>query len=210
MAFHVNFADGARGVLIQLPPEGSREARVRLDDGREVRLPADLLQLRGDDAFVPLALAELTRQSEPPEVKSEPPEVKAAGGEAPVIVALVAEELDVRRRRLETGVVRITKTVSARDEVVDEPTVREEAHIERVPVNRLVDAPVPVRYENDTMVLSLLEEVLVVEKRLMLTEEVRVTRRQTEVREPQTVTLRREDVSVERIESASPSQPQNS
>lgn len=203
MAFHINFADGARGVLIQLPPEGSREARVRLDDGREVRLPADLLQLRGDDAFVPLALAELTRQS-------EPPEVKAASGEAPVVVALVAEELDVRRRRLETGVVRITKTVSARDEVVDEPTVREEAHIERVPVNRLVDAPVPVRYENDTMVLSLLEEVLVVEKRLMLTEEVRVTRRQTEVREPQTVTLRREDVSVERIESASPSQPQNS
>lgn len=198
MAFHVDFADGARGVLIQLPPEGSREARVRLDDGREVCLPADLLQMRGEDAFVPLALADLARQD------------TAAGGEAPVVISLVAEEMDVRRRRLETGVVRITKTVSARDEVVDEPTVREEAHIERVPVNRLVDAPVPVRYENDTMVLSLMEEVLVVEKRLMLTEEVRVTMRQTETREPQTVTLRREDVSVERIESASPGQPQNS
>lgn len=198
MAFHVNFADGARGVLIQLPPEGSREAQVRLDDGREVRLPADLLELRGDEAFVPLALADLNRQG------------GTAGGESPVVIALVAEEMDVRRRRLETGVVRITKTVSARDEVVDEPTVREEAHVERVPVNRLVDAPIPVRYENDTMVLSLLEEVLVVEKRLMLTEEVRVTLRQTQVREPQTVTLRREDVSVERIGSASPDQPQNS
>jgi len=66
-------------------------------------------------------------------------------------------------------------------------------------VDRVVAGPVPVRHEGDTMIVPVLEEVLVVEKRLVLKEELRVTRRRVETREPQTVTLRREDVVVERF-----------
>jgi uncharacterized protein (TIGR02271 family) len=109
------------------------------------------------------------------------------------------EELDVQTRRVETGRVRLHTAVDTREVLVDEPLVREEVIIERVPVNRIVEGPIPVRYEGDTMVVSVLEEVLVVETRLLLKEEVRLTTRRTERQAPQRVTRRREDVTVERV-----------
>ncbi|HEX2185094.1 MAG TPA: DUF2382 domain-containing protein, partial [Chloroflexota bacterium] len=78
----------------------------------------------------------------------------------------------------------------------------EEVTIERVPVNRVVEGPIPVRYEGDTMIVSVLEEVLVVETRLLLTAELRITRRRTETHQPVPVTGRREDVTVERVDRA--------
>jgi hypothetical protein len=50
------------------------------------------------------------------------------------------------------------------------------------------------------MILSLLEEVLVVETRLLLKEEVHITTRRTERQAPERVTLRHEDVTVERVD----------
>ena len=72
--------------------------------------------------------------------------------------------------------------------------------IERVPVKRVVEGPIPVRYEGDTMIISLLEEVLVVETRLLLKEEVHITTRRTERHAPERVTRRHEDVTVERVD----------
>jgi uncharacterized protein (TIGR02271 family) len=119
------------------------------------------------------------------------------------VIPVVEEELDVRKRRVETGSgARVVKTVQAREEVVDEPVTREEVSVERVAVNRAVDGPVAVRYEGDTMIVPVLEEVLVVEKRLMLKEEIRITRRKTEFSEPQRVLVRSEHAAVERIEDA--------
>jgi len=72
--------------------------------------------------------------------------------------------------------------------------------VERVPVHREVSEPVVVRYEGETMVIPLLEEVLVVEKRLMLKEELRVTKIRREVRSPQRVTVRSEEAVIERLD----------
>ena len=94
---------------------------------------------------------------------------------------------------------RIHTTVQTREVLVDEPLVREEVIIERVPVNRVVEGPIPARYEGDTMILSRLEEVLVVETRLLLKEEVHITTRRTERHAPERVTLRHEDVTIERV-----------
>jgi len=117
------------------------------------------------------------------------------------------EELDVRTRRVETGAgVRVEKTIEEREESIDEALLREDVDVERVVVNRVVDAPVAVRYEGDTMVVPVLEEVLVVEKRLVLKEEIRITRRRSEFRDPQRVVLRREHAAVERIEDDQESQ----
>ena len=107
--------------------------------------------------------------------------------------------MEVGKRTVETGTVRIKKVVREREEVVDVPLLREEVHVERVPINRIIKGPVEARQEGETWVLPLVEEVLVVEKRLMLKEEVRVTRRQIEERRPQRVTLRTEDAEVERV-----------
>ena len=83
--------------------------------------------------------------------------------------------------------------------VVDEPTLCEQVEVERVAIDRFVDAPVAVRQEGDTTIIPVFEEVVVVEKRLKLVEEVRLTKRQTTTHQPQTITLRRQEAVVERL-----------
>jgi len=122
------------------------------------------------------------------------------------VIPVVEEILDVRQRRVETGRVHITKIVHEREEEVKAPRVREEVTIERVTLNRMVDAPVSMRQEGDTFIIPLLEEVLVVEKRLMVKEELRITKRRIEEQASQQVKLRREEVVVERLDPSE--QPQ--
>lgn len=132
---------------------------------------------------------------------SDHPDRPAAEPRDTTTVPVVQEELHVGRRRVETGKgVRVTKTVDEQDAVVDEPLVREEVHVERVAVNRPVDGPQEAYYDGDTLVVPVVEEVLVTEKRLVLKEEIRITRSASEYRDPQHVTLKREHAQVERLE----------
>jgi stress response protein YsnF len=80
----------------------------------------------------------------------------------------------------------------------------EEVEIERVAVNRVIDEAVPVRYEGDTTIISLLEEVLVVEKRLVLREEIHIKKLRKEVHNPQEVLLREEQVEIVRTAGNDP------
>lgn len=122
-----------------------------------------------------------------------------------VVLPVVEEELEVSRREVETGRVRLTKKVHERTEVVDEPSWEEEVSVERVPVGEVVDSPPPVRYEGDTMIVPVLEEELLVVKRLIVKEVLRITKRRRERREePLEVRLRAEEVLVERVEPAGP------
>lgn len=111
---------------------------------------------------------------------------------------VIIEEIDIQKRLVETGKVRITKVVHEHEAVVDEPLLRDEVEVERVSIHRLVEEAIPMRYEGETMIVSVMEEVLVVEKRLMLTEELHIRKRRVEMHQPQRVTLRREEARVER------------
>jgi uncharacterized protein (TIGR02271 family) len=124
-------------------------------------------------------------------------------GDGTLVIPVVEESVNVQKRMVETGVVQIHKTVRERTEVVDQPLQSEQVEIERVPVNRIVDDVIPVRHEGDTMIISLLEEVLVVEKRLMLREEVHVRKLRTEVHDPKEVILREEQLEVVRKPASS-------
>ena len=76
----------------------------------------------------------------------------------------------------------------------------EDVVVERVPINRPVEgAPPEPREENGMLVIPVLEEIAVVEKRLVLREEVRVTCRSTTTTDSRVVTLRREVADVERV-----------
>ena len=77
--------------------------------------------------------------------------------------------------------------------------MREEVEVERVPIRRVVDGPVPIRDEDGTTIIPILEEVLVVEKRLMLKEELHIRKHRVETHQPQRVTLRREEARIERL-----------
>ena len=119
-----------------------------------------------------------------------------------VTVPVVEERAVVRKHRKVTGAVRVRTEVRTAEEVVDAPLAVEQVEVERRPLDRWIDAPVPVRQEGDTTVITLHEEVVVVEKRLRATEEVRITRRTSTRHAEERVTLRREEAVVERLDAA--------
>ena len=112
------------------------------------------------------------------------------------VVPVVEETLHIGKRVRETGSVAVHVVPHERQEVVDVPLVDEHVDVERVEVNRLVDAPPPIREEGDVTVVPVMEEVLVVEKRLRVKYELRLTRRRETRRDVRTVTLRGEEARV--------------
>jgi uncharacterized protein (TIGR02271 family) len=172
------------------PLDGRRaEVLVQLESGPQVVVPVHLLVRKEEGRYaLPMALADLE------------PRAGAVPRAPPRVLPVIEETLAVDTRAVETGRVRIRKLVTEREELVDLPLRRAEVIIRRVPVNRVVEGPLPVRYEGDTMIISLLEEVLVVDTRLLLTEEVPITTRRTETHTPERVTLRHEDVAIERVD----------
>jgi uncharacterized protein (TIGR02271 family) len=125
------------------------------------------------------------------------------GPTAPLTVPVLQEQVELGKRSVDTGRgVRIHKTVSEQAVPLDEALSREDVEVARVPVGRLVadgEQPGP-HYEGDTLVVPVLEEVLVVERRVRIREELRITRSRREERHEETVVLRSEQVQVERFD----------
>jgi stress response protein YsnF len=115
---------------------------------------------------------------------------------------VVEERAVVRKRKKLTGGVRARTVVREDEQVIDEPLLAEEIEVERVRLDRWVEAPIPVRQEGETTIITLHEEVIVVEKRLKATEEVHLTRHQDRHHASKSVTLRREEVILEQLEAA--------
>jgi uncharacterized protein (TIGR02271 family) len=172
------------------PLDSSRaEVLVQFEGGTSMLVPLEALARQGDGSYH-LALDSVAFER------------RGAGGgvrESPLVLPVIEETLEVHTSPVETGRVRLRKVVHEREEIVDPPLLHDEVVVERVPINRVVDGPISVRSEEDTLVIPLLEEVLVVEKRLLLKEEVRITKRRVETHLPQRVTLRREEAVVERV-----------
>ncbi len=119
-------------------------------------------------------------------------------------IPVTQEVLQVGKRLVETGRgVRVHKTVTETVVRIDEPLMQQGLDIERVPVNAWVEGKVPVqRQEGDTLVVPVLEEVLVVEKRLRLKEEIRITAKAGTRIASERVTLREEQVEVQRFDES--------
>lgn len=120
------------------------------------------------------------------------------------VLPLMAEELTVSRQVVETGRVQIARVTHEREQLIDEVLARETAEIERIPIGRQVDAMPAVREEGDTIVVPIVEEVLVVERRLFLKEEVRIRRARSTERHQETVTLRHQEAVVTRLPVEAP------
>ncbi len=116
---------------------------------------------------------------------------------------LHAENYEVLKRRL-VRTIQVQRKTLTRDVVVEEQLATDGVVIERVPVGQYVDAFPPVREEGDLTVLPIVEEVLVVERRLLLKEEVHVRRMRTSIPHVETVTLREQHAMVTRSEARSP------
>lgn len=110
-------------------------------------------------------------------------------------VPLVEERLNVAKQTVDIGEMLIHKRIEQVEEVQSVPLVRDELEIQRVPMNQSLAAPVQARHEGEWLIVPVMKEVLVVEKRLMLVEEIRIRKHQ--VTEEQEV---REQLRVERVE----------
>jgi uncharacterized protein (TIGR02271 family) len=113
-------------------------------------------------------------------------------------IPVIEEQLRVEKKVVETGKVHISKKVVENETAVTVPLTEESYHVERVPVNRVVDeAPQAVRYEGDTMIIPVMREVLVVQKRYEIVEEIRLTKKVTQEEHTEQVTLLREQVDID-------------
>lgn len=177
--------------LLDREEDGSLTARW--PDGRRLFVPAAAIDRQnGGDVHLRVHFGDLGDDTRPDD---------APEGDAERVLPLAREEAVVDTRRETTGAVRVHTRTRERDEDVNEVLTRESVDVRRVPVDRVVDEPAPVREEGDTTVVPLHEEVLVVEKRLLLREEVHVTKRAEERQETQRVRLRSEEAEIDRSET---------
>ena len=118
-----------------------------------------------------------------------------------ITIPVIEEQLKVDKKVIETKV-HVSKVVHENVENYSIPYTEEKVSVERVPKNEFIDSlPPAIRYEGDVMIISVLKEVPVIEKRVMLVEELRVTKTKTEKTETHQLSLRKEEVEVKRTQT---------
>jgi stress response protein YsnF len=121
-----------------------------------------------------------------------------------IVVPLLQERAFLTKRKIVTGSVRIRTVTREHEELVNEFLTREKVEIERLPVRKLIDRAPEVRNEGDVLIIPVIEEVLVVERRLLLKEEIRVRRVRVTERHQASVKVRRQEVVFERKSATMP------
>lgn len=178
--------DGRSGAV---EAAGQDHVRVRLPGGAVLQLPTDLVRHQPDGSYrAEVSFAELDPGDR-------------------TYLHEVDEQLRVETHARETGRVRARVVTETVEEPVEAAGWRETVDVERVPVGRPVDAVAPLREEDGVTVIPVYEEVLVVEKRLVLREEVRLVTRREPIPGPGSITLRRQRVDVERLPPADAGAP---
>jgi uncharacterized protein (TIGR02271 family) len=120
---------------------------------------------------------------------------------------LVEETASVDKRVLVTGHVHVKVRTEQREEIVSLPLETDEVVVERVTKNQPVSAIPPVRMEGGVTIIPIVEEIAVVERRLILKEEIRLSTRRIINQTAVPVTLRSEIAIVERGPAGTPKPP---
>lgn len=117
---------------------------------------------------------------------------------AEVRVPLIEETVSLERRAVDTDHVRVRTVVDVHEAVVEDQRRIGRLDIDRVAVDREVaEAPAPYR-DGDVLVIPIVEERVVVEKRLFVVEELRITNTSHDEAVQIPVSLRRTRAVVER------------
>lgn len=115
-------------------------------------------------------------------------------------IPIIQEEAHVTKRAVETEHVRVQTSLAEKHVLVREDLRREQVEVTRIPVDREVAEAPPIRTEGDLTIVPVLEERLVVEKRLFLVEELHLRRTVSNEAVELPATLRRTHVEVERTQ----------
>lgn len=110
---------------------------------------------------------------------------------------VIEERAKVDKKVIEKGKVRITKKVETEEEKVKVVVKNEEINIERIAINEYADELPEIRQSGDTMIIPVIKEVAVVQKKIFVIEEIRVTKKTHHTEEERTVPLQKEKVNIE-------------
>src|SRR6185312_8486666 len=121
-----------------------------------------------------------------------------------IVVPVLAEHLTVDTVSVPTGGVRIIKRVIEEQVAIEEQLRSQHAEVETVPVGQYVDGPLPVRQSDDGLVVTIVEEQVVIERRWYLKEEIHIRRTEQVTPYRETVTVKREEATVERLQGEAP------
>ena len=116
-----------------------------------------------------------------------------------VVVPLHAEEVSVAKRRVVTGQVKVGTITRESEQLVEELLEHEHVEVERTAIGKQVDKAPPVREEGDTLIIPILEEIVVVERRLLLKEEVRIRRTREKQPYQERVVVRKQEAVITRL-----------
>jgi stress response protein YsnF len=116
-------------------------------------------------------------------------------------IPLHVEEVSVFRREVEKANVQIALITGTREQLLDKELTHVRVEIERVPIGRAIEVVPSISQEGDTTIIPVVEEIVVVERRLVLKEEVRIRRVTTKEQHQETVVLRQQEALITREEA---------
>jgi stress response protein YsnF len=115
------------------------------------------------------------------------------------IIPLAEEELRLDKRQVTRAKVRVHTVTDVTQELAKASLEEETVEVTRVPIDRMVEQAPEIRTENGVTIVPILEEVLVVEKRLVLKEELHIRKRTKTEDVEVPVELRKQRAVIERI-----------
>jgi len=123
---------------------------------------------------------------------------------ANTVLPIVEEELQVGKRRIESERIQVRMLTDLSEELVRQELGGEHLEVERVPIDLVIEpgSDLPrIRTEGSVTIFPVLEEVVVLEKRLRLKEEVRITKRITTEITETPIMVRKQRAVIERLNS---------
>lgn len=114
------------------------------------------------------------------------------------VLQVVTETATLEKRDVLTGRVRVSTRTETVNELVTATLERSDVDVRRVTIDREVDAIPEVRTEGDVTIIPVIEEILVIEKRLMLREEIHLRQTTTVQSVDVPVSLRKQKAVIER------------
>lgn len=113
-------------------------------------------------------------------------------------LSLIEEQLVIDKRAVRDGSVRVSTKTEFVTEAAEARLDSENVEVTRVAIGREVSEAPAVRTDGDVTIVPVMEEVLVVEKRLMLVEEIHIRRVATTEDVSIPVELRKQRATIER------------
>ncbi|WP_312239913.1 DUF2382 domain-containing protein [Pantoea sp.] len=139
-------------------------------------------------------------------MKKQPPDENPQD-KPEIVLKLAEEQVALTKQLVVDGRVTVTRSTTEHDEVISTLLQREKVEVERVPKAQRIEAMPEIREENGVLIVPVVEEEIEIVRKLILREELHIRKVEQQVPFQEVVTLRKQQVNVERQEDKPSSQP---